>query len=133
MYSPDSSFTDTLFTLLDSEQDSPATGTKGKSRSKGGQIILSTTEKELLEWGLMGFPPTGPEGFAPKPGQLVFIYVLHVFDFVDELNVLNEEDITQESNFDAETGRKIVLEEKSKLPLAHTRNKGKYIAFGCWL
>ena len=41
---------------------------KGKGKGRGGQILLSSLEKELLEWGLMGFPPTGPNGFKPRQG-----------------------------------------------------------------
>lgn len=70
MYSPDSSsvtppeVNDSLFTPITPE----LYGDKGKIKVKSGQFLLSASEKYLLEWALMGFLPTGPEGFNPRPG-----------------------------------------------------------------
>ena len=39
---------------------------RGKER---GTIYLTGVEKELLEWAMNGFLPTGPQGFKPRPGK----------------------------------------------------------------
>ena len=92
MYSPDSSFPNLhqeesgIFTQIESDQESdssPANGVKEKGggrakRTKTGQFLLSLMEKDLLQWALTGFLPTGPDGFRPRPGKK-FVYNLSCF------------------------------------------------------
>ena len=40
---------------------------KGRNRERG-VIYITGAEKELLEWALGGFLPTGPSGLKPREG-----------------------------------------------------------------
>ena len=40
---------------------------KGRGRERG-VIYITGAEKELLEWALGGFLPTGPAGLKPREG-----------------------------------------------------------------
>ena len=71
--SPSSSHVE-LFTPLPEEVGEGRTGNKeeGKERKGRGKergvIYITGAEKELLEWALGGFLPSGPAGLKPKEG-----------------------------------------------------------------
>ena len=54
-----------LFTTIQNGEDKDEKVKKGR---KTGLILLTGIEKDLLEWALGGFLPTGPDGFKPRPG-----------------------------------------------------------------
>lgn len=60
-----------LFTLIqDLSEDGSGDKEAGKERrvKERGTIYITGAEKELLEWALGGFLPTGPSGLKPKEG-----------------------------------------------------------------
>lgn len=63
-----------VFTPLDHSQGSekeetPTNGSKKTKRlGKGKEIVLTAAEKEMLDWALTGFPPTGAPGLVPRAG-----------------------------------------------------------------
>ena len=60
-----SKYPDSLFVAIDDDAKP-----KGAKRGNGrGQIHITNVEKDLLEWALNGFLPTGPAGFKAKPGM----------------------------------------------------------------
>lgn len=34
-------------------------------------VLLTALEQEMIEWALKGFPPMGPDGLKPTPGELM--------------------------------------------------------------
>ncbi len=47
-----------------------ATNNSKRKGNKRGMVCLGGEEKELLQWALNSFLPSGPEGFKPKPGNV---------------------------------------------------------------
>ena len=69
---PADSSSNKLFVAIEQEEDDPKEKPRKERKAKGkerGGIVLSGAEKELLEWALGGFLPTGPDGLKPKEGE----------------------------------------------------------------
>ena len=52
------------------EAEGLSTSDSKRKGNKRGTVCLGGEEKELLQWALNSFLPSGPEGFKPKPGNV---------------------------------------------------------------